>query len=57
MIGKPIMIKNPQKDLLTTNLKSIKNYKQRKSMSTFWILKLCVNQHFTLGWTGLEKKT
>lgn len=57
MIGKPIMIKNPQKDLLTTNLKSIKNYKQRKSMSTFWILKLCVNQHFTLGWTGSEKKT
>lgn len=30
MIGKPIMTKSPQKDMLTTNLKSIKNYKQSK---------------------------
>lgn len=30
MIGKPIMIKSPQKDKLTTNLKAIGNYEQSK---------------------------
>lgn len=25
-------------------------------MSSFWVRKLCMNQHFTFGWKGLDKK-
>lgn len=49
------MIRSPQKDMLTTNLKCIKNYRE-KSMSSFWGRKLCMNQHFTFGWKGLDQK-